>query len=29
VRLPNPLDLALFDKTLFLHDGEIRFQAAR
>jgi replicative DNA helicase len=28
VRLPNPLDLALFDKTLFLHDGEIQFRAA-
>lgn len=28
VRLPNPLDLALFDKTCFLNKGEIRFQAA-
>jgi len=27
VRLPNPLDLALFDKTCFLNKGEIRFQA--
>jgi hypothetical protein len=25
VRLPNPLDLGLFDKTCFLHGGEIRF----
>lgn len=24
VRLPNQLDLSLFDKTCFLHDGEIR-----
>ena len=28
VRLPNPLDLSLFDKTCFLNEGEIRFQAA-
>lgn len=28
VRLPNPLDLSLFDKTCFLNNGEIRFQAA-
>jgi len=28
VRLPNPLDLSLFNKTCFLNDGEIRFQAA-
>lgn len=28
VRLPNPLDLALFDKTCFLNQGEIRFQTA-
>lgn len=27
VRLPNPLDLSLFDKTCFLNKGEIRFQA--
>jgi replicative DNA helicase len=27
VRLPNPLDLALFDKALFLHNGEVRFRA--
>lgn len=25
VRLPNPLDLKLFDKAFFLNDGEIRF----
>jgi len=28
VRLPNPLDLSLFNKTCFLNKGEIRFQAA-
>lgn len=28
VRLPNPLDLTLFDKTYFLHNGEIRFREA-
>jgi hypothetical protein len=28
VRLPNPLDLALFDKTCFLNDGEVRFDRA-
>lgn len=28
VRLPNPLDLTLFDKTCFLNDGEVRFKAA-
>ena len=28
VRLPNPLDLSLFDKTCFLNSGEIHFQAA-
>ncbi len=27
VRLPNPLGLALFDKTCFLNRGEVRFQA--
>lgn len=27
VRLPNPLDLRLFDKTCFLNNGEVRFQA--
>jgi replicative DNA helicase len=26
VRLPNPLDLQLFDKTCFLSNGEVRFQ---
>jgi replicative DNA helicase len=29
VRLPNPLDLRLFNKTCFLNKGEIQFQAAR
>lgn len=28
VRLPNPLDLSAFDKACFLHEGEIRLQAA-
>lgn len=28
VRLPNPLDLSLFDKMCFLNKGEIRFQSA-
>jgi len=28
IRLPNPLDLSLFDKACFLNKGEIRFQAA-
>jgi replicative DNA helicase len=27
VRLPNPLDLKLFDKTCFLNNGEIQMQA--
>lgn len=27
IRLPNPLDLGLFDKACFLNDGEVRFQA--
>ncbi|MFD2205713.1 DNA helicase [Kiloniella antarctica] len=26
VRLPNPIDLTLFTKTCFLHNGEIQFQ---
>lgn len=26
IRLPNPLDLGLFDKACFLNDGEVRFQ---
>lgn len=25
IRLPNPLNLSLFNKTCFLHDGKIRF----
>ena len=28
VRLPNPLDLKLFDKTCFLNDGEVRYAVA-
>jgi KaiC len=28
VRLPNPLDLKLFDKTCFLNSGKVRFQEA-
>jgi replicative DNA helicase len=28
VRLPNPVDLTLFNKTCFLNDGEVRFSAA-
>lgn len=27
IRLPNPLDLSLFSKACFLHEGEVRFQA--
>lgn len=27
VRLPNPLDLKLFDKSCFLNGGEVRFQS--
>src|SRR5262249_51982441 len=27
VRLPNPLDLTLFTKSCFLHEGQIRIQA--
>ncbi|TIR17900.1 MAG: DNA helicase [Mesorhizobium sp.] len=27
IRLPNPLDLSLFDKACFLNKGEIQFQA--
>ncbi|MEL6573272.1 MAG: DNA helicase, partial [Pseudomonadota bacterium] len=26
VRLPNPLDLALFDQACFLHDGQLAFR---
>lgn len=28
VRLPNPLDLSLFDKTCFLNNAEVQFRAA-
>lgn len=28
VRLPNPLDVSLFDKTCFMNDGEVQFRAA-
>ncbi len=28
IRLPNPVDIALFDKTCFLHEGQIGFSAA-
>lgn len=28
VRLPNPLDLSLFDKRCFLNDGEVKFSVA-
>jgi replicative DNA helicase len=28
VRLPNPLDLTLFNKSCFLNNGEVHFQAA-
>lgn len=28
IRLPNPLDLSLFGKLLFLHDGQIRMERA-
>jgi len=28
IRLPNPLDLTVFTKTCFLHDGDVRFEAA-
>ncbi len=27
IRLPNPLDLSLFSKACFLHEGEVRFHA--
>jgi len=29
VRLPNPLDLMLFDKACFVHDGEIGIESVR
>jgi replicative DNA helicase len=28
IRLPNPLDLTLFNKTCFLHGGELQFSAS-
>jgi replicative DNA helicase len=28
VRLPNPLDLMLFNKTCFINDGKVKFRAA-
>ena len=28
VRLPNPLDLTLFDKTCFINNAEVQFRAA-
>lgn len=28
IRLPNPLDLALFDKMVFLNNGQVEFKAA-
>jgi replicative DNA helicase len=28
IRLPNPLDLSLFDKAFFLHDGQVRIRTA-
>lgn len=28
VRLPNPIDLSLFDKTCFLHEGDVHFEVA-
>ncbi len=28
VRLPNPLDLSLFDKSCFMNDGQVHIQAA-
>jgi len=28
VRLPNPVDLGLFNKACFLSQGEVRFEAA-
>ncbi|MEM7470248.1 MAG: DNA helicase [Pseudomonadota bacterium] len=28
IRLPNPVDLSLFDKRCFLHDGQIQMEAA-
>lgn len=28
IRMPNPIDLKLFNKTCFLNDGEVRFRSA-
>ncbi|MEM7284915.1 MAG: DNA helicase [Actinomycetota bacterium] len=28
IRMPNPIDLSVFDKACFIHDGEIRLGAA-
>ncbi len=28
IRLPNPVDLSLFDKRCFLHDGDVQIEAA-
>jgi replicative DNA helicase len=28
IRLPNPVDLSLFDKKCFLHDGEVKIEMA-
>ncbi|MFQ1701544.1 DnaB-like helicase C-terminal domain-containing protein [Loktanella agnita] len=28
IRLPNPVDLSLFDKKCFLHDGQIQMEVA-
>lgn len=28
IRLPNPLDLSLFDKKCFIHDGQVQMEAA-
>ena len=28
IRLPNPLDLSIFDKRCFLHDGEVQIEIA-
>jgi hypothetical protein len=27
IRLPNPIDLRVFSKACFVHEGEIRLQA--
>ena len=28
IRLPNPVDLSIFDKKCFLHDGQLQIEAA-